>query len=480
MLNMQKRLSAPFMVLMTLPSTAMGFALAVQISALSWLLRTQFDFEIEEIGLVWAAGPLAGIIGQVIIGMISDKVWFWGGRRRPFILIGGVLSALSLLALPNIGVISTSLGLEGIVAVALVVALTLDLSINVGFNPTRSVIADLTPEGERRTQGYTWMQTVSGSFGVLAYFVGAAMGNIFLIYGGAVLVLLFTLVPPFFMQEPRTLEGTEGEQAAAASSGSDISRLAVATLPLWAVIAYDAYALTLRLMGVERHDFTAEILTLAATAVLIGYVILRRPKAPSATGEDMGEFQKIMAAHAFSWIGVQTMFIYMFAFLEFRIPGVEDDRLGQITSYSFLILNAVAALLPAFVLAPLAKKMRRVRLHAACLAVMAVGYAGGYFLGFSPLAIYLVMALLGVGWAAIVSLPFAIMTQRVSKARTGLYMGIFNLSVVLPQLVASLGVGLAIDRVADKGLVFAIGAVSLAVSAALWLTVKPLVDDGQG
>ncbi len=96
MLDIQKKLTRSFFVLLTLPATAMGFALSVQISALSWILATKYHLEIEEIGLVWAAGPIAGILGQVIIGVISDKVWFWNGRRRPFILIGGVLALYGL------------------------------------------------------------------------------------------------------------------------------------------------------------------------------------------------------------------------------------------------------------------------------------------------------------------------------------------------------------------------------------------------
>lgn len=477
MLDMQRKLNRSFQVLMSLPATAMGFALAVQISALSWILRTRFHFEIDEIGLVWAAGPLAGIFGQVITGIISDKVWFWGGRRRPFILVGGVLSALSLLALPNIGVISEGLGLEGIVLVALIVALTLDLSINVGFNPTRSLIADVTPEGDERTRGYTWMQTVSGSFGVLAYFIGATAGNVFLIYFGALLVLGFTLVPPFFIEEPRELAGEDDENAASTTNlVSDLKRLAIATLPLWAVLIYDFYALYLRLAEIERSDFAAERWMAIATALLVAWVVRPGRKTQTVQGENVAEFQKIMAAHSFSWIGVQTMFIYMFAFLEVRIPGLNDEGLGQTTSIAFLILNAVAALLPALVLLPLARKIRRARVHALCVGVMAVGYGAGYLFGYSAPVVYAVMAILGVGWAAIVSLPFAIMSLRINKARMGLYMGIFNLSVVLPQLVASLGVGSFLDRVEDKSLAFVIAAVCLAISALLWLTVKRLPE----
>ncbi|MCI5083828.1 MAG: MFS transporter [Saprospiraceae bacterium] len=169
MLDIQKRLTNSFYVLLSLPATAMGFALCVQIAALSWILNTKYGLNIEEIGFVWMAGPLAGILGQPIVGLISDKVWFWKGRRRPFILIGGTIAALMILALPNIDVINDAMGLDSIVGVALTVALSLDLAINISFNPTRSIIADVTPQGDLRTRGYTWMQTISGFFGVLAY-----------------------------------------------------------------------------------------------------------------------------------------------------------------------------------------------------------------------------------------------------------------------------------------------------------------------
>ena len=89
MLGIQRRQSTPFLVLLTLPATAMGFALSVQISVLSWILSTRYGLDIHDIGLVWAAGPLAGIIGQLLVGVVSDRVWFWGGRRRPFIIVGG-------------------------------------------------------------------------------------------------------------------------------------------------------------------------------------------------------------------------------------------------------------------------------------------------------------------------------------------------------------------------------------------------------
>ena len=165
MREFQKQLTNGFFALISLPATAMGFALSVQISALSWLLTTQFQLDLHQVGIVWAAGPLAGIVGQVLIGLISDRVWFWGGRRRPFILVGGFLAALMLFALPNIRGIHAALGFGSLLVIATAIALTLDLAINISFNPTRSIIADVTPEGVSRTKGYTWMQTISGFFG---------------------------------------------------------------------------------------------------------------------------------------------------------------------------------------------------------------------------------------------------------------------------------------------------------------------------
>ena len=170
----------------------MGFALSIQIAVLSWILDSKYKLNIHDIGIVWAAGPIAGIFGQVIVGFISDKVWFWGGRRRPFIIIGGILAALMILALPNISEISAFFGMSSILVVALIVALTLDMAINISFNPTRTLIADVTTEGPSRTKGYTWMQTISGFFGVMAYLIGVVFGNYSLIYFGAGLVLVFS------------------------------------------------------------------------------------------------------------------------------------------------------------------------------------------------------------------------------------------------------------------------------------------------
>ena len=474
MLGMQRRLSTPFLVLLTLPATAMGFALSVQISVLSWILSTKYNLDIHEIGLVWAAGPLAGIIGQLLIGVISDRVWFWGGRRRPFIIIGGILAALMILALPYIGVISQKLGFDAVIGVAIAVALALDLSINVSFNPTRSLITDVTPEGIARTRGYTWMQTVSGSFGVLAYAIGAFFGNFVLIYFAAGLVVLFSVLPALLIEEPRVLPGTT--ESTAATHKTSLSHLLHLIRPLWAFLLYDVVAMGLKLAGIQPPGLWLEAVCVAFAALLFWQTLTARSRGVQFARQDLVDFRKVLAANSLSWIGVQTMFVYMIAFVQQRFPELGNDATGRVLSMSFLMLNAVAAVLPALVLLPLAKKYDVVKVHSACLAVMAAGFAGVYFFAHSAAALYLLMAVMGIGWAAIVSLPFSIMSQRVDQARIGLYMGVFNLSIVLPQLVVSLGIGTFVSGVQDKGSIFLIGAVSLALAAIAWRSVAG--DDG--
>jgi maltose/moltooligosaccharide transporter len=465
MLAIQKNLSKSFYMLLSLPATAMGFALSVQISALSWILTTQYGLDIHQVGLVWAAGPIAGILGQVIVGIISDNVWFWNGRRRPFILIGGVLAAMMLLALPNIDIVSSSLGISGLLGVAIAVALTLDLSINISFNPTRAIIADVTPEGDARTKGYTWMQTVSGSFGVLAYAVGATWGNFILIYLGAGLVFFLSILAPFFISEPKELLVSQRDVVQEKVS---FKMVLMNIKPLWGFIIYDIYAMALQISGIKTDHYWAEVI---AAIITLYFVVITLFAKDSRSDNSIG-FRKVLAAHSFSWIGVQTMFVFIIAFLQDKMPSLSDDDLGKVIAMSFLILSAVSALLPAFVLEPIAKKIGRVKTHTYCIASMAVGYGLVVMFGDVKEVLYLLMALLGIGWSAIISLPFAIMSEKVEQSRMGLYMGLFNLSVVLPQLLVSLAIGLFISKVADKSVVFQISAIALAISALAWTKVQ--------
>jgi MFS family permease len=263
------------------------------------------------------------------------------------------------------------------------------------------------------------------------------------------------------------------EPAAAAVSSASTSFAQILDLirPLWAILAYDVIAMGLKLVGVQPPGLWLEAACVAFTLLLFWQTLTARSRGAQFARQDLVDFRKVLAANSLSWIGVQTMFVYMIAFVQQRFPELDADSTGKMLSTSFLALNAVAAALPALVLLPLAARFDVVRLHSACLVVMAAGFAGVYVFAHSPVALYLLMAVMGIGWAAIVSLPFSIMSQRVDQSRIGLYMGVFNLSIVLPQLVVSLGIGTFVSGVADKGAIFLIGAVSLALAAIAWRSV---------
>jgi len=250
--------------------------------------------------------------------------------------------------------------------------------------------------------------------------------------------------------------------------------------PLWGFFLYAVYAMTLRLTHVEMGHYWVEYTLLALTLGLMARSLLRSEAGKPRDQAGMIGFKKVLAAHSFTWVGVQTMFVYMFAYVQDKQPAFTDEQVGSVLNLSFLVFNAVAALLPAFVLEPITERVGRVKTHTACIAIMALGYGGMLFTGTTPLLIYAWMVVAGVGWAATVSLPFAIMSQKVDQARMGLYMGLFNLSVVLPQLVASLGIGEIVSRAQDKSVIFMIAAASLAVSAVAWTLVQDEPGTGGG
>ena len=286
-------------------------------------------------------------------------------------------------------------------------------------------------------------------------------------------VLLFSIVPTLFITEPRELEPEEEEVAeSGARESASFLGILVAIRPLWAFLLYDVYAMGRRLLGVEPEGYAAEIACVAVTILLVIQALLEKGR---GDGTGLSEFRKVIAAHSFSWVGIQTTFVFLFAYLQQTMPHLSDLDMGRVGSMSFLVLNAVGALLPALILMPMAHRIGRIRTHAICLGFMTAGYLGLYWFGLTPIHLYLLMAVVGIGWAAMVSLPFAIVSQKVSQAKMGLYMGLFNLSVVLPQLVVSLGVALLISRAPDKNIIFMISALSLGLSTIAWSFVR---EDG--
>ena len=381
MLNIQKKMSNAFLALLGLPATAVGFALSTQIAALSWILSNKYGLDIHDVAFVWLAGPIAGIFGQVIVGLLSDNVWYMGGRRRPFIIIGGLVSTVAFLALPNISGISKVTGITDIILIASVIALFLDLSVNVTFNPARSIIADLTPEGKVRTSGFVWMQIISGFFGVFAYFLSMVFGNETLLYIAAVIVFLTAVFPILFIQEKKDQEDAKVQS----DEKFGVWQIFKEIYPLYGFLVFGVFSLFFHFFTPQLQAWHNPVLIAALSySVVIGIInIVQGLKNPS----NKNEFQKIMLAHSFTWVAFQSMFIMSGFFIEnqimpnLNVSGITANwfaekltgqaqtsasSIGNIVSLGFLILNFIGAVFP-LVLQAIAKNIGRVRTYIGAL-----------------------------------------------------------------------------------------------------------------
>ena len=485
MLNIQKKMSNAFLALLGLPATAVGFALSTQIAALSWILSNKYHLDIHDVAFVWLAGPIAGIFGQVIVGLVSDNVWFMGGRRRPFIMIGGMVSTIAFLALPHIRSISHITGISDIILIASIIALFLDLSINVTFNPARSIIADLTPEGKVRTSGYVWMQIISGFFGVFAYFLSMLFGNELLLYIAAGVVFVTAVFPILFIQEKKDLEIAKSET----QEKYNVGRIFKEIFPLYGFLAFGIFSLFYHFFTEALTPWHNPILIAAlAYSVIIGVIIIIRGLKNTS---NENEFQKIMLAHSFTWVAFQSMFILSGFFIENQIlpniglkgitanwfaeklTGVSQSSassVGNIVSLGFFILNLIGAIFP-LILQSIAKRVGRVKTYIGALFFSAIGYF--YIAYFSRVEVdfYVGMFLVGIGWSAVISIVFAIMSERVNPAKMGLYMGVFNLAVVLPQMMSN-GVANVIKATGNHQLLYIFCGLLVATSVVFWMFVN--------
>lgn len=484
MLKIQKKLSNPFLALLALPATAVGFALSTQIAALSWILSKKYGLDIHEVAFVWLAGPIAGIFGQVIVGLLSDNVWFMGGRRRPFIMIGGLVSTLAFLALPFIQQISNITGITDIIIIASIIALFLDLSVNVTFNPARSIIADLTPEGKIRTSGFVWMQIISGFFGVLAYFLSMVFGNETLLFIASVLVFATAVFPILFIEEKKDLKSENAQK----EEKFGVWEIVKEIFPLYGFLVFGVFSVINHFVD-ALSPFHNPILIAALTySVIIGIIsILKGLK----TKSNKNEFHKIMLAHSFTWVAFQSMFIMSGFFIEKQIlPNMEisnitanwfaqkltglaqssDASIGNIVSLGFLILNFVGAIFP-LILQAVARKIGRVKTYISALCFSVIGYFYIAFLGTVEYDFYFGMFLAGIGWSAVISIVFAIMSERVNPAKMGLYMGVFNLAVVLPQMMSN-GVANVINQTGNYQLLYILCGLFVATSVVFWIFVR--------
>jgi MFS family permease len=492
MINAQKRLSTWFLVLLSLPTAAVGFALSSGIATTTWLLSTRYNLHLENIAFIWLMGPLMGLVVQPIVGALSDRTWLMKGRRRPYLLAGGVAGTASTYAMLELDTIAAATGLS-LIAVAVLVALVADLATNVTFNPARSLVADLTPEGPARVRGYAWMQTVSGVLGISAYLISIFFGNLALVLVTVAVVFFLTLLPLLLIEEtaPAAIAAL-----ARPETGNPTQRATgvAAFKALWPMVGFLVYGIFAAIDKLIFGDALADwaiplfVATMLLTLLWGMAIIWQGRRWPSS----QNRLQAMLMAHGFAWLGVQSMFVMGFFYVrDFVVPAAGGsvladglyhlanatttttaaDTAGRILSMGFLLLNVVGAVLPVLVLKPLCQRFGKVSVHRSAMGLMAGAYAFIVLAPTNEVYYYVGMLLCGIGWSSLISIVFAIYSEAVDSREMGVSMGVFNSSLVLPALAVP-GLLKLSDAMDQHRWVFAIFAICLALSFAFWCAVN--------
>ena len=452
--------------------------------------------EVDSLAILWIAAPLTGLLVQPIIGHFSDRTWTPLGRRRPYFLVGAILTTLALIAMPN----SPSLWF------AAAMLWIMDASINITMEPFRAFVGDNLPE-EQRTTGYAMQSFFIGAGAVFASCLPWVLSNVFNIastaaegvvplsvkiafYVGAFGLFAAVLWTVISSREysPEQIAAFEAARAQAVTHNDET--------PAKSVQGWLGAGLVTALLGglglalVAVLNIEKELLILGGFVVGFGLLMVavglfqRRGLTNALTDilNDVFRMPKTMRCLAvvqfFSWFALFAMWIYTTAAVTAVHYGATDTTSAAYAAGAdwvgvlFGIYNGVAAL-AAFALPPLAKRIGRRATHALMLVLGAFGLFGVFMIR-EPGLLWLPMIGVGFAWASIVSMPYAILSAAVPGRKMGLYMGVFNIFIVVPQLLAATLLGLILKTFFDGQAIWALmlGAVSFVLAAIFALRVR--------
>src|SRR5579885_1130813 len=371
----------------------------------------------NQIPLLWLAAPLTGFLVQPVIGALSDRTWGRLGRRRPYFLAGAIFSSLALVAMPNCSALWMAAGLLCI----------LDASINVSMEPFRAFVADKLPE-EQRGAGFAMQSVFIGAGAVLAGILPWLLKNEFGVGSdtGADRAIPLNVKISFY-------------------AGAAVFLGAV----LWTVLSTDEYP------PENLETFRRQKSATAGLGRFLGEIF-------SALRDMPGTMRRLALVQFFTWLGLFCMWLH-FSNAVPVIFGASDPhselfhRGAEWAGVCYSLKDAVT-FAAAFVLMAAANRFDRRRIHGICLALGGLGLLGIGFVHGEEQKNWLLLALGlgGVAWASILSMPYAILAGALPPERMGLYMGLFNFFIVLPEILASLTFGPLVQRVLHGNLVHAV------------------------
>lgn len=377
------------------------FGFALQNSNASGILRN-YGAEVEHLSWFWLAAPLIGLIVQPIVGHYSDRTWNRLGRRRPYFLAGAILSSSALALMPNANILGS---IAPLVIIGAAFLMIMDACFNLAMEPFRALVADNLPDSQR-TKGFAIQTFLIG--------IGAVLGS-----------ALPAILNGVFHVSNEAPEGVVAQNVKLAFYiGASIFVLSV----LWTVFKtkeyppkeYEAYH------GVQ--DDKKEGLS------TIFKDFARMPK----TMKQLGLVQ------FFSWFALFGMWVFTTDTIATHIFGLSiDDKSSKTyreaqdwTGVIFAVYNGVSAAY-ALLLPAIAKKIGRKQTHALSLFIGGIGLISIYF---APNKEFLIgsMVCVGIAWASILAMPYVILSGSIPAGKMGIYMGIFNFFITIPQILNGL------------------------------------------
>lgn len=460
------------------------FGFALQTADVTRIFQT-LGADINELPMLWLAAPLTGLIVQPIIGYLSDHTWTWLGRRRPYFLGGALLASVALLLMPNASAVWVAAGVLWI----------MDASINVSMEPFRAFVGDQLPESQRPL-GFALQSFFIGVGAVVASALpwlltrlgvsnGAAPGHIpetvhIAFYAGGVVLfatVLWTVVrsreyPPEELQA--FADGTP-PSAPRDVSGARSVGMALMMLGLPGIIA------------IHHFGWSAQLYLLAGGVLFFGasFVWLSFTRSTGMARQVAADLygmpapmRRLAWVQFFSWFGLFAMWIYAtpaVAAVQFGNADPRSAAYNAAANWVGVLFGAYNgfAMLAAVAIPWMVRAMGLRWSHLVNLALCGLGMASFAFIR-DPDWLLLSMLGVGFGWASILSLPYTMLSDSLPAGKMGVYMGIFNFFIVIPQLLASAALGLMLrvlfgNHPAD---VLVLGGVSLLAAGVCTLGVS--------
>ena len=414
---------------------------------------------LDDLAILWIAAPLTGLLVQPIIGHYSDRTWSRFGRRRPYFLAGAVLAALALFGMPNA---------PGLLAAAMLLWL-LDASLNISMEPFRAFVGDMLDK-EQHTAGYALQTAFIGAgavigsvipflldhFGVANSHPGGGIPDTvrysFYIGGAALFVSVLWTVLTTREYSPQELASFAGEDVAHHDEPPVPPAFTAGALP-W-IVAGLLVVGAVAWAGAEKELYLlGGLLAAYGVARIVAGRLYASGRRDNLLTNVIGDFagmppimKRLALTQFFTWSALFIMWIYttpvvaQYAFGSADPASATYNAGGNWVGILFATYNAVAAIVAAFVLQPVARRLGQVKTHALALAIGAAGYAS-FLVIRDPWWLLLSEVAIGVAWASILAMPYAILASSLPQRKLGIYMGLFNVFIVVPQLLVATVMG---------------------------------------